>query len=270
MNKIDRVLKQIAQLTAPVRQIATTLNKVIPPHVQKLNEAIGPTVQRLNEITRAYEPFFSQINATLAKVAESAKKWQIARKEDVTVMAENGWYPNWYTFFYYPETPIDSLDELMERHLEENWDEITAEILKYCSNRKHILENAFELHKQENYVASIPLFFAQADGICNEVLKSFLFTGNETQEKLNELIEKGEIEANMFTNIFLEPFKLKNHHNSGISKSSLEAKNKAPNRNGILHGHRKHLDYGTKMNSLKAFSLLSFVVYTVKDLINET
>lgn len=269
MNDFDRVLKQINQLTAPVRKITDTLNKVIPPYVQILNEALGPTVQRLNEITKAYEPFFSQINATLAKAAEAAKKWQIARKEDVTVMAENGWYPNWYTFFYYPETPIDSLDELMERHLEENWGEITAKILKHCSNRKHILENAFELHKRGNYVASIPLFFAQADGICNEGLKSFLFTGNETQEKLNELIEKGEIEANMFTDIFLEPFKLKNHHNAGISKSSFAAKSKAPNRNGILHGHRKHLDYGTKMNSLKAFSLLSFIVYTVKDVIHE-
>lgn len=270
MNEVDQVLKQIDQLTAPFRQVTSTLNKVISPHVQRLNEALGPTVQRLNEITKAYEPFFSQINATLTKAAEAAKKWQIARKEDVTVMADNGWYPNWYTFFYYPEIPISSLDELMERHLEENWDEITAEILKYCSNRKHILENAFELHKQENYVASIPLFFAQADGICSEVLKSFLFTENKTQEKLDERIEKGEIEANMFTDIFLEPFKLKNHHNAGISKSSPEAKSKAPNRNGILHGHKKHLDYGTKMNSLKAFSLLSFVVYTVKDLINET
>lgn len=268
MNDLERVLKKIDQITAPVRQIANTLNNVTP-HVQKLNEALGPTVQRLNEIRKAYEPFFSHINATL-KVAKAAKKWQIARKEDVTVMANNGWYPNWYTFYYYPEIPIDSLDELMEKHLEENWDEITTEILKYCSNRKHILENAFELHKQENYVASIPLFFAQADGICSEVLKSFLFTGNETQEKLNELIEKGEIKANMFTDIFLEPFKIKNHHNAGISKSSPDAKSKAPNRNGILHGHRKHLDYGTKMNSLKAFSLLSFIVYIVKDLIKGT
>lgn len=146
MDDLDRVIKQINQITAPVRKVTDTLHKTL-----------GPTVQSLNETIRAYEPFFNQINTTLTKVAEASKKWQIARKEDVTVMADNGWYPNWYTFFYYPETPIDSLDELMERHLEENWDEITAEILKYCSDRKHILENAFELHKQGNYIASIPI-----------------------------------------------------------------------------------------------------------------
>jgi hypothetical protein len=39
----------------------------------------------------------------------------------------------------------------------------------------------------------------------------------------------------------------------------------APNRNGILHGSRKHLDYGTEVNSLKALSLLAFVVYCFDD-----
>ncbi len=74
----------------------------------------------------------------------------------------------------------------------------------------------------------------------------------------------------MLTDIFLEPFKLKNHHNAGISKSSVQAKSKAPNRNGILHGHRKHLDYGTEINSLKCFSLLSFIVYSTKEVIVKT
>ena len=270
MDDLERVQKQIDQLTAPVRQVTKTLNKVMPPYIKKINEVMGNTAHQLDKISKAYEPFITQVNATVTKIAKAAHKWQIARKEDVTVMAENGWYPNWYTFFYSPKEPPSSLDELMIMHLEENWEDLSMEILKHCHNRKHILENAFELHKSGNYVAAIPLFLSQADGICCEVLKSFLFSGNETEEKIKELIDQGEIEINMFTDIFLEPFKLKNHHNAGISKASEAAKGKAPNRNGIMHGHRKHLDYGTKINSLKCFSLLSFVVYTTKDLINET
>ena len=92
----------------------------------------------------------------------------------------------------------------------------------------------------------------------------------EVEEKILELIEQGEVSSSILTNVFLEPFKLKNHHNSGISKHSQAAKDKAPNRNGIIHGHRKHLDYGTEINSLKCFSLLSFVVYSTKEIINET
>ena len=270
MNNFEKLSAKIDQMTAPVRQIADTLNKVVPPYIQKLNKAMVPAVQRINEITKALEPFFSQLNSSLQKMVEAAQKWQVARKEDVTVMANNGWYPNWLTFFYTPEKKPESLDELMSLHLNNNWDDITSKILELCPNRSYILKNAFNLHKSGNYIAAIPLFLAQADGICCESLKSFLFTGSDTEEKIKKLIDNGKIEVDMFTDIFLEPFKLKNYHNAGISKSSQSSKNKAPNRNGILHGHRKHLDYGTEINSLKCFSLLSFVVYSTKELINET
>lgn len=224
----------------------------------------------VKHISTAYRPLFEQVNTTFAKVIEAAQRWQEARKEDVIVMADSGWYPNWFTFFYTPETEPSSIDELMSMHLNENWEDITQKILGLCQNRTHILETAFDLHKSGNYIASIPLFLAQADGICCESLKSFLFTGNETEERIKELVDNGQIETNMLTNLFLEPFKLKNHHNAGISKHSAQAKNKAPNRNGILHGHRKHLDYGTEINSLKCFSLLGFITYSTKEIISNT
>lgn len=269
MNDINKLLQQINQITAPARQVTSRLNNVLPPYINQLNELLRPTLNSFKEIAGVYTPYLNKIHASIAKSVEAATKWQIARKEDVALMAENGWYPNWCTFFYTPETSVNSLDELMEKHLEDDWDDITTEILNLCPNRKHILENAFNLHRNGNYIASIPLFLAQADGICCEVLKSFLFTGNETQDRLNNLIDDGQISANMFTDVFLEPFRLKNHHNAGISKSTEKSKRIAPNRNGILHGHRKHLDYGTKINSLKCFSLLSFIVYSLKDVIKE-
>ena len=261
MSDIDRIIRQIERFTASARQAADVINKVIPPQIQKLHETMSPAIQRINEARRAFQPYISQLNVVVEKIAKHAQRWQEARKEDVTVMAENGWYPNWYTFFYSPETEPESLDDLMVNHLNEDWEEITAKIIELCPNRAHILENAFALHKSGNFIASIPLFISQADGICCEVLKSFLFTGNQTEEKILELIENDEISANILTNVFLEPFKLKNHHNAGISKHNNAAKDKAPNRNGIIHGHRCHLDYGTELNSLKCFSLLSFALY---------
>lgn len=270
MSDLDKIIKQIDRLTEPVRQFQDNLNKAIPPSIQKLHLSMSPAIQKINEVTQSLQPFLSQLNSTAIKIAEHAHKWQIERKQDVATMAESGWYPNWFTFFYTPETELETLDELMATHLNDNWPEITTKILELCPNRTHILENAFELHKSGNYIAAIPLFISQADGICCETLKSFLFTGNKTEEKILELIEQGEVSSSILTNVFLEPFKLKNHHNSGISKHSQAAKDKAPNRNGIIHGHRKHLDYGTEINSLKCFSLLSFVVYSTKEIINET
>lgn len=86
-------------------------------------------------------------------------------------------------------------------------------------------------------------------------------------ENIDKLIDDEKIQTDMFTELFLSPFKLKNHHNAGVSKSSKSAKKLAPSRNGILHGHRKHLDYGTEINSLKCFSLLSFVVFSTKEIL---
>lgn len=269
MSDVERTLRQVEQHLAPIKPIVDTINDVIPPYIQRLDNALQSVAPKISEVIRVLEPFLNQISSTLIRVAEAAQKWQVDTKADITVMADNGWYPNWFTFYYAPDTTTGSLDELMEKHLEDNWDDITSKILESCPNREHILTNAFELHKQGNYIASIPLFLAHADGITCEELKSFLFTKNETQQKLQEMMDSGKIEANMFTDVFLEPFKLKNHYNQGISKSGTTAKRKAPNRNGILHGHRKHLDYGTKTNSLKCFSLLAFVVFTVKDLVTE-
>ncbi|MEZ7008492.1 hypothetical protein ACK36F_07170 [Aeromonas veronii] len=266
MNDHNKILIKIDRVTAPVQEITERLNRVLPPYIQRINEILAPVSRALN----ASQPFLAQVATTMAKVAEAAQRWQKARKADVAVMAESGWYPNWFTFFYTPESEPQSVDELMIMHLNADWEEITQKIIELCPNRAHILQTAFSLHKSGNYIAAIPLFFAQADGICCESLKSFLFTGNNTEERIKELIESDEIEANMLTDIFLEPFKLKNHHNAGISKSSVQAKSKAPNRNGILHGHRKHLDYGTEINSLKCFSLLSFIVYSTKEVIVKT
>lgn len=272
MKESDKIEKQIEQIAVPIIQAADAVGKAIPEVIEQLNEVLPSIVDNIGRVVGAIGLALSTIHKPLLKkIVEVAEKWQIERKADVTLMAENGWYPNWFTFFYTPSRKAESIDEIMSMHLNENWDDITSQILKLCPKRNHILGNAFNLHKSGNYIAAIPLFLSQADGICCEsILKSFLFTENKVEENTNNLIDAGKIEANMLTDVFLEPFKLKNHHKAGVSKYSQTAKARAPSRNGILHGHRKHLDYGTEINSLKYFSLLSFIVFSTKELIETT
>ena len=268
MSDLDKLIEKINQLTEPAQKISRQMDKLIPPYVRKFNQAFAPLRYQANVLSQSSSPLFERVHSLVQKTAAAAKKWQTARKADVTDMSEKGWYPNWFTFFYQPEEEPRSLDELMVMHLEDNWADLTVKIIELCPEREHILKTAFKLHEEGNYIAAIPLFFSQADGICCEVLKSFLFTGNDTIERLDTMIESGELEVDMLLDIFLEPYRLRNHHNAGISKASVAHKKKAPNRNGILHGHRKHLDYGTKVNSLKCFSLLAFTVYTVKEMVS--
>lgn len=273
MKEIDKFSKQINQLTYPVRQLSKISNKIVANIVEPLTEiaeTFEPVFKDINKIAKAFEPYLSQFDKVAQQIYKRAKKWQAEKKQDVVLMAENGWYPNWLTFFYTPSVELRTIDELMIMHLNENWDDITSMILKFCPKRRHILKNAFCLHESGNYIAAMPLFLSQADGICCEsIVNSFLFTENKVEENIDKLIESGQVKTDMFVEVFLEPFKIKNYHRVGISKNSASAKAKAPSRSGILHGHRKHLDYGTEKNSLKCFSLLSFVVYTTKDLMQE-
>ncbi|MGB2079175.1 MAG: hypothetical protein ACPHV3_05265, partial [Vibrio sp.] len=67
------------------------------------------------------------------------------------------------------------------------------------------------------------------------------------------------IESSPESSVVLAPLLQDTQFGASISKKSKTAKSKAPNRNGILHGSSKHLDYGTEINSLKSISLLSYI-----------
>lgn len=183
-------------------------------------------------------------------------------------MAEYGWFPNWCTLMSGPRKG-QSLDDFMIECIDLNWNEVTQEIIKLNPHREEILKIAFFLHRQGNYIASIPLMLSQSDGICSEEFTHFFSADQKTGRKASEEIlaqaENGDLAINAMTEILLEPFKVKLQITQSSSRHSKKAKEKGPNRHGILHGSRKHLDYGTKINGYKAFSFLAFLSLTVKD-----
>lgn len=205
----------------------------------------------------------------LVKAIELWPEWQ---REYLQKASSFGWYFNWNTPASSSLEAADrgkkSLDLFMTAHLEHDWSDITNDILNFCPKRSKVLEEAFILHTEGRYLASIPLLISQTDGICAEYLGAFLFSEHDRRtENIDQNLENNEDKA---LSIFLELLKDKNQFSKGIGKSSAEHKEMAPNRSGILHGSRNHLDYGTKINSLKCFSLLAFVVFTLVDEKNKT
>lgn len=254
----------------------------------RIYEELRPAIIAIEELQRRMSPIIQQLSATynsciktgllaLERFDELAKVWQEQQKQNLADLAECGWFPNWYTFDYQPEGEAKNIDTIMSMHLNDCWPDLTNKIVELCPNRKHVLETAFRLHEEENYIASVPLFIMQSDGIFCEELKTFLFEGKdkplfkgeETEQFLGELLENGNLQKGFLQEILLEPYKVKTQFSKGIRKSKAEDKKKAPNRHGILHGHRKHLDYGTELNSLKSISLLAFVVYSTKEILKK-
>lgn len=275
-QKIDAAQKSVQQIGKNVSIIASDVAKTFEPVFvatdrlsKEINAKLGPIIDRIAKSYQLWleknKPTIELIGKKIATFIRQAHEWQETQKISVTFMAENGWFPNWKTFYFQPSDNNYELNTLMMEHLNQSWDEITGLILKKCPNRSHILKAAFELHKTGNFVASIPLFLSQADGIFCEEIKSFLFAGDKPNISLERMVESGEIQKGFFEDIFLLPYKIKTQFAEGMSKASKTAKLKAPNRHGIMHGYRKHLDYGTELNSAKCFSLLAFVVFSVKD-----
>ena len=244
-NEINEIVKKLA-----------SIQSLIQERVQSFATQLKEAFRITPEVAEGIRLFL--------KALESWPEWQ---KEYWLKASEMGWYFNW-------ETPASScieatdkgreaLDAFMVMHLEYDWEELTKRIIKLCPDRNEILNEAFSLHSEKRYIASIPLLLSQTDGICAEYLRTFLFSEHSRRAKqIESTLENSEDKS---LDLFLSILKNKNQYSKGIGKSSLSHKEKGPNRSGILHGSKKHLDYGTKINSLKCFSLLAFTVFVLVD-----
>jgi len=273
----------ICRFQPTIKRFQKELNKLNERMQSNTNELLEKYNYKLEEVQENINHLIKMYLPKIKEDIKKAHKWQKEQKIYVTQLAEIGWFPNWHTFNYYLKTfsyhlenDSEEIDNFMISIIDKNWQDIKEKILILVPNREKILQTAFKLHEEENYIASIPLLLSQSDGICSEEFRHFfskdiVTTEDGTEIKMNagdeiiKQVENGELAVDFFTEILLEPFKVNLQISSSSSKASQRAKTKGPNRHGIIHGSRKHLDYGTKINGYKALSFLAFIVYTIKD-----
>jgi hypothetical protein len=268
--------KPIGGSADSLKEIMLPFATAIQENIERMRPALGAIANAVEIFIQQCAPLVKQFTETywpkIEEFAKGVRKWQEDQKISVAGMAKQGWFPNWFTFF--SQIGDKSLDDFMIDHIDQCLDILKQKIVEFSPERKHILEAAFRLHEEGNYIASIPLLLTQSDGICSERFTYFFTkdpsTGNKASDEIIQQSERGEFAASFFTEIMLEPFKVKLQICEGASKASKKAKAKGPNRHGILHGSRKHLDYGTKINGYKALSFLAFIVFTVKDVLKKT
>lgn len=243
LTEIGKAIKQFQSAIEPIRNAAMKFHNGI------------------TKLVSAYPDFFKNIN----QLSKELKELPERQRAVWSVAAKKGWYVNWETLVAINEAVLkeqEALDEFMMSHLNNDWESITHEILTVCPERAEILLCAFDLHQNKNYIASIPLFLSQSDGICAQHLGAFLFT---EKDKLSEKLSQRLKAEEGYLEMLLGVLGISTQFGARIGESSNSAKALAPNRSGILHGSRKHLDYGTERNSFKAFSLLAFLAFVLAD-----
>jgi hypothetical protein len=219
-----------------VKQIIASLD-IYSNIANAIAEKMRPTLIEIEQIRKQYKPVIQQISTVfhalvkenahhiieaIQKYVDQANIWQEEHKQNVVLMATgSGWFPNWFTFFYKPTEEVNDIDTFMTMHLNECWGELTDRIIMLCPNREHILKAAFNLHRDGNYIASIPLFISQPDGIVCEEIKVFLFAGKPKDDTtrsdktpgvaqaLEKMLERGDLQRGFYEDILLEPYKVK-------------------------------------------------------------
>jgi hypothetical protein len=232
-------------LSYPHNNIGQALNeagKIIAESIgiKKLIKNIQPII---NNIAVKTKEAFDKIPRSLINLTEIG--WYVSL--NMTAGEINGLAE------FVRENNSKSVDKYLMNHFKENYISIKKELINTYSERRKVLNSAFNAHERKDYYASIPLFLSQADGICFNITGHELFRRKNKKPITAEMIK--EFKEGTFAYIFLQPLTIQ-----GLIRESIDERvdiKGSINRHSILHG--LNLDYGNEINSYKAISLINYV-----------
>lgn len=176
-------------------------------------------------------------------------------------LAAYGWYINYH---FVPvkivkaaglinETSTEELDQFMMDEINLNLTKIAEKLIARHPTRKMVLEAGFRAHRMGEYYLSIPVFLAQADGICEDGTTYKLFL-NKKSECIPKVVEWAKTKLAVSLHKTLA--------SALTDKGAFQLHHSVPNkigitRHSILHG--ESVDYGNEINSLKSISLVAYL-----------
>ena len=198
----------------------------------------------------------------ILEIQEGMQSHPIRIKEALLVIAGRGWYCDLVDISLSEVAELanqieagggDGADAVLIDYFERRLFKIEEDISTNYQHRSHITRPAFDAHHRGEYTLSIPALLAQADGICKEVIDQSLFRSQD--RKPCTALYVSQLASDSCLAALLSPL------TEALPISQTESQRSenfdALNRHMVLHG--ESLDYGTKINSLKAISLLSYV-----------
>lgn len=269
------------KLTGSQREeLIKLMGEMIEPHIPALSDAFQRFGNWLEDISKKHSSLISQlVLADWAEVSKRLEEMPQRSKKAMNTAFVQGWFFNWQGSLQTVLGLIDSIeaagddqnqiDTILKEHFIEYIDYYSGQLSDAYPERKSAIDSAVSAHKtlgDSGYFLSIPVFLAQADGIFSEVCEISMAMGKSQKKPEVKGVEfiRSRIGEDGEASDLLSP--LFNLHESDLLKSE-GARNSefdrtgvvfnALNRHQVLHGEVSN--YGTELNSLKAFSLLAFV-----------
>jgi len=173
-------------------------------------------------------------------------------------MARNGWYLS-------PEFPIPAIEKIavglqnnraeaenqLCDYFENRINKIDEYIKTHYSHRHDIVAEAFWAHRQHKFGVAIPVFLAQAEGMCSDTFGEKLYAKKSGKPAVAKKLSNF-LPGTFWHNVVLQMIEL-----FPIAENDSSVQPGQINRHQIMHG--KDCAYGTRLNSCKAISLIDYV-----------
>lgn len=253
--KLQKPMLNAMKLQGQIIQMQESFREPVL-QVLKVQEKMRSTIEKATEI-------FNNINQNtlinLSKFKMNYEKLSEKQKELAERMIRNGWY-------FSLELPLNAhkllelnyydFNKVLTDFYEQYQEEMFNKIITQYPHRKKILVKTYQAHKRKDYELSIPVMFAQADGISEELFSKKLFSKNNkrlaTEQQTEILFDENDFIDKSFYIQLATIGQLNENYNPSTYKEC-----KKFNRHTVLHG--KDINYAKKINSIKCLVMLNFL-----------
>lgn len=267
--KLIEVGEKLQASIQPIIEAQENLKETLKPMIERMKymDEVAENLSKTFEPIRAFRQNIENIISPAFKDFTKSFKVLPERTRNVLLLlGQHCWFFDldiplsglWKLEKAFKAGDINMAEEALMEYYKAKLSDIAKELNREYPNRTSILNAAFKAHKRGEYELSVPVFLAQADGICQELIGYQLFSKKNKKPVMAEYVDKIAIDT--FRSALLYP--LACNLPISESKGGRGADFHQLNRHQVLHG--ESVDYGTEVNSLKAISLLNYVAKILK------
>lgn len=249
----------IRKMSEPTQRLFDSSNQFV-----KINESllrIRAIESRIPVINPAMQEYAEKMN----RIRESIDLFNKNLPSYLVSIANYGWYLDFQTDLNLSvrlasdidNNEIEKVDLCLIDYYSNNFDTIINKLKRNHNKRTKIFDEIKIGFDNEFYNMTIPLILSQIDGICYDKTKKLFFTKNSKNER-NPYLPKVSNELINLNKFFMEALLAPFFNDAPIfaHEKKMDSFPVEFNRHKIMHGI--DTGFGTKKNSLKSLSLLSY------------
>ena len=244
-------------------------------------EQLRPALLKLPDVLQQIGQWSKAISERLAPVFASMviafREMPPKLQSALLTLGESGWYLDgelglselWELEDLLLAGKVAEVDAFLTTHYEDRLQDIESVLINALPNREKILRAAFASHRRGEFELSVPVLLAQSDGACLDLTGYHLFIKDRATGKPKASLHITESALDAFSAAMLSPLAsvLPINASEGERNRRVQAQGlpswQELNRHLVLHG--ESFDYGTQVNSLKAVSLINYLVGFLKE-----